>query len=258
MSIIAGFNFKPFTGVSLHNGLALFLYKHLNSEKYFVRTMYDARLHRGKYNYPTKLKDLLKQRQSDVYVWICTLNDDSVKTRNAALAKVTLELTAKEMLYLGKCPQKYFKAPSGASECFTVWSMTHCETAAVYYFTERVNAPVVGKVNSQIISFNGYVMANIPHANRAMYYFFKRMHEDCKAPSPEHFTLNCLESQYDSLIEAERAVLKFSRQDLSDNIIVLNKVCDTDALYYRNTVLKMPILTMDEYLDHTYNCETTV
>lgn len=205
-------------------------------------------MHRGRHNYPTRLKDLLRQDPSDIVIWIHDLANDSKDTHANVLNKVMTSLIANDMNYTRTRTPRPSKALGEASTKHTVWSMTHQETGAVFYFAERIGVLVSGKINSRLITFNGYVMANLPHANRAMYYFFIRMHEMHMVPSPEHFAVRDLEYEFETSEEAEIQVTRLSRFDLHQNIVVLNKVSGVDALYYRNTVLRMPTLSMQEYL----------
>lgn len=245
---IADFTFRPINGIPLYPGPGVYMYIHQTSGKCFVRAMRNVRMQKSNKNYPAPLKALLKTHPSEVLLYLAELPKDTKEVLYLASRAVATHLSGKGLLYKKPKPSRggmYRILPGEESDGYTVWRMLHKKTGAVFYFEELKGICVKNKISQRMLTFNNYVMKNIPNTNRAMYHFAK-----------QHFPLDVEQWDVQDLAltfsterEAMAHITKLSKQHLEKAEPVLNRIASFDPLYYRNTMLKLtPHLGMGEYL----------
>lgn len=220
---------------------------HQASGKCFVRAMRNSKAQRGKNNYPNCLKELLKTHSCEVLLFLAELPKDTKEALYLASRSVVSALSEKGILYKRPKPNRggIYRQLNGEENIrFTVWSMVHKETGAVFYFEEVKGVDVVSKVAQRIRTFNNYVEKNIANANRVMYYFAKK-----NFPlAVEDWAVRDLELELTTEQKALLHITKLSKQHMESNEVVLNRVSNIDALYYRNTMLKLEHASIGQYL----------
>jgi hypothetical protein len=244
---IAGFNFRQLKAPTLFSGPGVYIYMHQASGKCFVRAVRNSRTQRGPNNYPKQLKDLLKVNRSEILIFLAELKKDTKEVLFLASSAVRTNLSERGMLYKNTKPGAggaYRLLPGEGKELYTVWVMTHARTGALYYFEEIQGVDVVQKVSQRMLSFNNYVLKHIPNENRTMYNFAK-----------DHFPLDIskwvirdLELAFLSEQDATKYITRLSKQHLEANEVVLSRISNMDALYYRNSILKLSHVSMEQYL----------
>lgn len=240
---IAGYKFHLFTGPTLCGTPGVLIYIHQASGKCFVRVMRNVRKQRGKNNYPTPLKEMLKIHTSEVLVYIADVPKDTKEALHQASRTVRAHLTAKGVLY--KNPRtKNDSDGQSSSVRYTVWKLTHRRSGAVYYFEEVKGVDVLRRIAQRIRTFNNYVEKNLVNANRVMYHFAKKYFPLVLGS----WTIEDLDLELPGEKEALLHITTLSKQHLENNVAVLNRINNTDALYYRNTILKLPHIGIDDYL----------
>lgn len=243
---LANFEFRQIITPTITSTPGIYIYVHEATGKYFVRAMRNARLQKNKNNYPALLKEFLKKNNSEVVIYLADLKDDSKETLFNASKIIATLLTERGLLY--KRPEGVnnglHKCAAGSTDVYTVWSMTHKVTGAVYYFEEVKGRDVTGKVNGRMGTYNSHVEKRLSHINRVMNGFAKN-----------HFPLQLndwilrdLDLAFISEAAACKYITKASKQHLEAKEIVLNRVSNMDVLYYRNSMLKLPHVSLNEYL----------
>lgn len=244
---ISGFNFRLQKVPTLFSGPGVYIYIHQATGKYFVRAMRNSRAQRSKNNYPTQLKDLLKTNNSEVLIYLAELSKDTKEAIFLAGRSVSTHLSEKGLLFKNTGPNRggvYRQLPGEGNDIYTVWVLTHKKTGAVFYFEELKGVDVTVKVSQRMLTFNNYVFKGIANENRVMYHFAK-MHFPLDI---SHWVIRDLDVAFQSEQEATRHITKLSMQHLKDKEVVLSRVANIDALYYRNTMLKLPHVSVEEYL----------
>lgn len=243
---VAGFNFRIFNPESGYAGPGVMIYTHVASGKQFVRTFANCRHQRTRKNFPTPLQELLKKTPSEVYLYICELQKGTRDVLYAASRTIISVLSEAGTLYRRERPARglYRELPGQESIKYTVWSMTDKLTGAVFYFPERVGIQVTGKASNRIATFNGYVSKCVVNANRVMHHFAKKHFP----LTLEQFVLRDHELSLSGEEAALSEITKLSRANLMDGVTVLSRVSSTDALYYRNNMLRLPHLGIDAYV----------
>lgn len=247
---IAGYNFIKVTGTSFYSGSGIFIYLHQATGKCFVRALRNCKVQRGKNNYPNYLKELLKVNSSEVVLFFAEITKDTKEAVFLASRAVVAGLSEIGKLYKRPKPNRggiYRQLNGEELQRYTVWSMMHRGTGAVFYFEELANTDVTDKVKQRLRTFNNYVAKGITNSNRVLHYFTK-----------QHFPLllddwviRDLEMQLVSEQKALLHITKLSKNHLESNEVVLNRICNTDSLYYRNALLKLKHVSLEEYLQHT-------
>jgi hypothetical protein len=244
---IAGFNFRHLRNPTLCGGPGIYVYIHQSTGKCFVRAMRNARGQRGPNNYPNYLKELLKTNKSEVLIFLAELPKDTKEALYLASRAVVSHLSEKGMLYKRPKPNRggvYRQLPGEGEELYTIWIMTHAKTGAVFYFEEIKGVDVTNKVSQRMLTFNNYVLREVSNANRVMYGFAKKHFPlDVSGWVVRDLDLAFLYEQ-DALLH----ITKLSKQHLEAKEVVLSRVSNIDALYYRNSMLRMPHISMEEYL----------
>lgn len=245
---IAGFKFRQLLTTTLFSGPGLYLYIHQATGKCFVRSMRNSRMQRSKNNFPNQLKDLLKKNNSEVLIYLSELEKDTKEALFLASRIVATNLSEKGVLYKAPKPNRggmYRQLPGEENQLFTVWVMTHRETGALFYFEEVKGVDVASKVTQRMLTFNNYVFKQISNQNRVMYEFAKQ-----NFPLDiEGWVVRDLDVAFQTEEEAIRHITKTSKQHLEAGEVVLNRISNVDALYYRNSLLKLtPHVSMEEYI----------
>lgn len=243
---VAGFQFRVFSSESRYSGPGVLIYTHATTGKQFVRTFANCAHQRSRNNFPTPLKELLRKVPGDVHVYLSELQTGTRDALYVVSRAVISALTEKGTLYRRERNSRgiYRPLPGEENIKYTVWSMTDRATGAVFYFPERVGIQVTGKVNQRIMTFNGYVLKNVVNANRVMHHFAKKYHP----LSPEQFILRDLGLEVEGEEAAFAEITKLSCNDIKQGICVLSKVSSTDALYYRNNMLRLKHVGVDQYI----------
>lgn len=248
---IAEFKFRPIKGIPLFSGPGVYIYVHQASGKCFVRAMRNVRMQSSPNNYPGSLKALLKTHPSEVLLFLAELSKDTKEARYLASRAVATHLSEKGVLYKKPKPHRggiYRQLPGEEITSYTVWSMVHKDTGAIFYFEEIKGAAVANKVSQRMLTYNNYVIKNVVNANRAMYYFAKQQFP----LDIEQWIIRDLDLSFETEREAMTHITKLSKQHLENKEVVLNRIASLDPLYYRNAMLKViPHLSMTEYL--TFN-----
>ncbi len=245
--ILAGFNFRKVTGESFYSGPGVFVYLHQATGKCFVRAMRNSKVQRGKNNYPNYLKELLKINSSDVVLFFAEIEKDTKEAIYLASRSVVTKLSEMGKLYKRPKPNRggvYRQLPGEDAIKYTVWSMLHKETGAVFYFEEIANAAVVDKVAQRLRTFNNYVTKGIVNSNRVVHYFTKQYFPLLI----DDWVIRDLETNLESEHKALLHIAKLSKGHLENSEVVLNRICNTDSLYYRNAMLKLKHVSLEEYL----------
>lgn len=243
---IAGYKFHPYKGPSVYSAPGIFIYIHQSSGKCFVRAMSNRREQYGKNSFPESLRELLKTNASDVLIYVADVSDNTRETLHAAAKVIRTNLASKGMLYKSlrtKVVGGQLVPVKGAAR-FTVWEMTHRATGAVYYMEEVKDVCVQNRVSRHMLTFNNYVIKRVVNTNRSMYHFAKN-HFPMDVDSWDVVDLS-LDLDTEKAIVSQIAML--SKKHLEGKGIVLNRVCNEDALDYSNLVLRLPTRTMAEYL----------
>lgn len=237
---IAGYTFRPVKGRILCGSPGIYIYIHQTTGKFFVRAMRNSRAQRGKNNYPNYLKELLKDKPSEVLLFLAEIAKDTKEALTLASRVVISHLSEKGVLYKRKKPDR-----NGIfQEKYTVWMLTHKKTGAVYYFEEIKGVPVEAKVSQRLLTFNNYVLKDLVHANRVMHYFVKQF----GLTDIGHWDLTDLNHSFETEHEALFHITQLSRDHFVKEGLVLNRINNIDSLYYRNTMLKLSHLTVVDYL----------
>lgn len=234
---IAGYKFHLLNAPALYGTPGVLIYIHQATGKHFVRVMRNVRKQRGKNNYPTPLKELLKTNTSEVLVYVADVMNNTKEALHRASSIVRAHLTSKGVLY--KKPKT-----ETVAKRFTVWKLKHRQSGAVFYFEEVKGVEVQRKVEQRMKTFNNYVVRSIVNANRVMYCFASKFFP-LKVSDWDIEDLN-----FDFPLQRE-AILRIgtlTKLHLEANEVVLNRIFSFDSLYYRNTFLKLPRIGIEEYL----------
>jgi hypothetical protein len=247
---IAGFKFRAVTGQVLYSGPGIYIYTHQATGKSFVRAMRNCRAQRSKNNYPNLLKELLKTNPSEVLLFMAEITKDTKDALYLSSRAVLSHLSERGVLYKRPSPNRggaYRVLPGEEKIRFTVWKLCHRETGAVFYFEEISTVPelaILARISQRMLTFNNYVLKTIPNANRAMYYFVK--HHGLTDIS--HWDITDLAQEFESEHKAMLYITRLSKQHLEAGEVVLSRISSVDALYYRNSMLRLPHASMEEYL----------
>lgn len=244
---IAGYSFRTLTGPILCSSPGIFIYTHQASGKCFVRALRNSRTQRGKNNYPTHLKELLKIHPSEVLIFHADLAKDTKEALFLASRAVITHLSEKGVLFKRTTPGRggvYRVLHGEAEQRYTVWSMTHKTTGAVFYFEEIRTIEVLGKISQRLLTFNNYVIKQIQNANRVMYAFIKQN----GLSDISHWIIRDLDLDLPNEKTALQHITKLSKQHLESGDVVLNRIASNDALYYRNSFLRLPHKSIEEYV----------
>ena len=243
---IAGYKFHLFRGPTPNSSPGIFIYTHQKSGMCFVRAMRNIRMQRGRNNYPTKLKELLKTDPSEVTVYVADVPRNTKEMLHFATRIVSNHLSMKGTLYKDPKPdhvEECFASIDNAKR-FTIWELTHRRTGAVFYFEEIRGVDVLRKIWQRLRTFNNCVEKNISATNRVMYHFTKKFFPlDLGDWEIKDFGMDLVTEK-----EAAACIATTSKKHLEEKRVVLNRIHNTDALYYRNTVLKLPHIGIEEYL----------
>lgn len=244
---ISGYNFRRVAGTSYYSGPGVFLYLHQETGKYFVQTFRNSQRQKSKKNYPKHLKELLKTNASEVVLFFAELEKNTKEALHHTSCHLIGKLSEMGKLYERAKPNRgnlFVELGLIPPQFYTVWSMVHKSTGAVFYFEELEGVCVVERVEQRIKTFNNYAAKCISNANRVMYQFTK-----------QHYPLHVNDWVVRDLAthsESERKVLqiitKLSKTHLEQGEVVLNRICNNDSLYYRNALLKLPHVSIEEYL----------
>lgn len=244
---IAGYNFRQVKGPILCSSPGIFIYMHQATGKCFVRALRNARIQRSKNNYPNYLKELLKANPSEVLIYMADLHKDTKEALFLASRAVVTHLSAKGVLYKRPKPHRggiYRQLADEAQQAYTVWCMTHMFTGAVYYFEEIKGVETLGKISQRLLTFNNYVIKSIPNGNRVMHSFIKKH----GLSDISHWLIRDMDLELPTEQQACLYITKLSKQHLDANEVVLNRISGHDALYYRNSLLKLEHKSIEEYL----------
>lgn len=243
---IPGHSFNRVTGTSLYSGPGIFIYVHQETGKCFVRAMRNARMQRSKNNYPKYLKELLKTKTCEVSMYFAEVDKDTKDALYLASRDVITKLSAVGRLYKRPKPNRSIDAkhPDGTPVRYTAWSMTHIDSGAVFYFEEVAGVDVSEKVVQRLRTFNNYVAKSIVNSNRVLYYFTKQHYP----LSSDGFVLRDLQLDAVTEQQALKLITLRCKAHLEAGEVVLNKVCNSDSLYYRNAFLKLDHKTIEQYL----------
>jgi hypothetical protein len=244
---IAGYTFRPVMMQTLCSSPGIFIYTHQATGKSFVRAMRNCRTQRSKNNYPAQLKELLKSNPSEVLLFLAELPKDTKEALYLASRAVAAHLSEKGVLFKQEKPHRggiYRQLNGEEKQRYTVWLLTHKASGAVFYFEELTGVVVTAKVSQRMLTFNNHVLKKVSNANRVMYEFAKK-----------HFPLDIggwtvrdLELEFETEQEAQRHITRKSKQHIEAGEVVLNRVSNIDALYYRNTILKLDHVGIEAYL----------
>lgn len=245
---IPGYKFRKVTGTSFYNGPGVFIYLHQATGKCFVRALRNSKIQRSTNNYPSYLKELLKINTSEVILYFTELEKDSKEALYLASRSVVTKLSEMGKLYKRPRPNRggMYRQLMGEQlpQYYTVWSMLHKATGAVFYFEEIEGECVVAKVEQRLRTFNNYAAKSISNTNRVMYQFAKQHY-------PLHtsdWVIRDLQTHSESEQKALQIITKLSKTHLESREVVLNRVCNNDSLYYRNAMLKLPHVSLEQYL----------
>lgn len=244
---IAGYEFRPVLTPTLSSAPGIYLYIHQASGKCFVRAMRNARMQKSKNNYPNQLKELLKTNSSTVLIYLADLEKDTKEACFLASRAVASLLAERGSLFKKpkNCKGGIYRTLPGEEEAlFTIWVMTHKATGAVYYFEERKGLNVAAKVSQRMLTYNNYVIKDLTHINRVMSNFAKKFFP----MDISQWMVRDLDASYMTELEAQKHITKLCKNHLEANEVVLNRVSNLDAIYYRNSLLKLPHKSMEEYL----------
>lgn len=248
---LAGYNFRIVKGQVIYGGPGIYVYVHQATGKCFVRAMRNIRAQRSKNNYPALLKELLKNNPSEVMLFLAELPKDTKEALYLASRAVLSSLSEKGVLYKRPRPSRggaYRLLPGEEAIKFGIWRMTHKKTGAVFYFEDvhgTAQEKITAKVSQRMLTFNNYVMKNVVNANRVMYHFIKHH----GLTDLKDWDVVVLDEVFVSEQEAQKRIIKLSRDHMvTRDAVVLNRVADIDALYYRHSMLKLPHLSMEEYI----------
>jgi hypothetical protein len=245
--ILAGYNFRLVNSRPISSTPGVYLYIHQATGKCFVKAMRNVRVQCSKNNYPKQLKELLKSHHSEVLLYLADVDADTRAALITASTKVKHVLSGRGVLFKEYKIPKNEQAAQLANETsafHTVWIMTHKETGAVFYFGARQGVDVMKSVSQRMLTFNNYVMKKVSNANRVMYEFAK-IHFPLDI---DHWVIRDLDLALLTEEDVDKRITKLSKQHLESNEVVLNRISNTDALYYRNSLLKLPHRGMTEYL----------
>lgn len=237
---IPNYTFKIVTGNSYYSGPGVFIYLHQATGKCFVKVLRNSQMQKSKKNYPKYLKELLKHHHSEVVLFFAELTDNTKEALFLASQQVVSSLFGMGKLYLRPNRNKDINSETR----YTVWSMVHIDTGAVFYFEEQAGLAVQEKVAQRLKTFNNYVAKEIVNLNRVV-------HEFTKQHYPLQLTdwvIRDLDTDYATIDQALKHITRLSKTHLEAGEVVLNRVCNTDALYYRNTLLKLPHVNITTYL----------
>lgn len=247
--VIAGLKFRLVKGTIFYNCSGVLIYKHKTSERYFVRAMKNCRMQRSKNNYPVQLKKHLKAVPGEVIIYMAQTPQCNREALMQSYRAVSKELSDKGLLYKDEeathKSNVYSMTEQERAAKWTVWSMTHKDTGAVFYFKHEAGECVQESVQQRFKTFDTYVEANIVHANRTMHSFAKQYWPLVD----QDWVVRDLGLSFDTEAQAKTCITKLTKTHLEQGEVVLNRVCDMDALYYRNHIIKLtPQVNMETYL----------
>lgn len=245
---IAGYTLRLLKGRLLCSSPGVFVFTHINTGLCFVSGKRNCRHYRGKINYPKPLKELVRTHPSEVAVFMSELPADTKEEIHKAVSTINQNLKDKGVLFKKSVKGIILSKKATRTEKeairLTVWKLEHKKTGAIFHFEEVVGQEVESRISKRMLTFNNYVLKNIANANRVMYYFVKKVgFVDIK-----DWTITDLGQAFTTEKEAILYITKASKELLEAGKVVLNYISSSDALYYRNTYLKLPHLGIDEYL----------
>lgn len=246
---ISGFQFRPVAGNSFYRGPGVFLYLHQATGKYFVQTFRNSQRQKSKKNYPKHLKELLKTNASEVILFFAELEKDTKEALHHTSCFIIGKLAEMGKLYERSKPNRsnvLVELGLLDPQFYTVWSMVHKTTGAVYYFEELEGVCVVERVEQRIKTFNNYAAKCIANANRVMYQFTKQYYPLVT----NDWVIRDLGTHSNTEREALKIITKLSKTHLEQGEVVLSRICNNDSLYYRNAMLKLPHLSLEQYLQY--------
>lgn len=244
--IIAGFEFKQQLRPTLLSVPGTYLYIHQTSGKCFVSSVRKASKQRSAKNYPTQLKDLLKVEDSQVIIYLAELPNDYRETLYSATMQVSKVLAERGSLFKDKeaTSNSIYGKQNNVVDIFAVWIMTHKETGAVYYFADKEGVDVMNKISQRMLTYNNHVIKKISHVNRTMMAFVKNHFP----VDVTHWVVRDTTARFTSEIEAQRFIVKQSKNSLDEKIVVLNRINSMDITHYCNHFLKLPTVSIEQYL----------
>ena len=243
---IAGYRFQLLNGPVLNSGPGVLLYQHQETGKFFIRVMRNIRMHRGKHNYPTALKELLRRTKSKVNVYVADVVNDTKAAMHTAARIVRAQLSARGKLYIEQksYDRSFSKQIMKTTEPFLVWRLVHEKTGAVFYFAAGRSEDPVEKFDQRLRTFNNYVIKGIVNANRIVYRFAKKFYP----LDITHWRVEKTENEYQTEQDAQAYIATLSKKDLEESRVVLSRISGMDSLYYRNKILKLQHVNIAEYL----------
>lgn len=231
----------------MYNCPGVLVYKHKDSNKCFVRTMKNCRMQRSKNNYPTQLKKLLKEQPSEVVIYLGELPKSTTDALFLSSRSVCMDLSERGLLWKedSAAARGIYRPLNGEEDLrHKVVLITHKDTGAVFYAHEQATRCSISGMTQRLNTFNNYVRKNIVNPNRVMHTFTQRHGE----LTLDHFVLREVACSFTSEKDAKVFINKKSFKHLQSSEVVLNRIADMDALYYRNSILKMDHASMDQYL----------
>lgn len=244
---IAGIRFRLIRGSIMYNCAGVLVYKHKDSNKCFVRAMRNCRMQRSKNNYPTQLKRLLKDQPSEVVIYLGELPKSTTDALFLSSRSVCADLSERGLLWKEDSikARGIYRPLNGEEDLkHKVVLITHKDTGAVFYAHEQASRCSASGMAQRLTTFNNYVRKDIVNPNRVMHAFTRRHGQ----LGMEHFVLRDVAASFTSEKDAKTFINKKCFAHLQNNEIVLNRIADMDALYYRNSILKLDHASMDQYL----------
>lgn len=208
--------------------------------------MRNCRAQRNKNNFPAALKQYLKTNPSEIALYLAELASDNKDVLHLSARSVADELSERGMLFKhDDLRHNIYKRLTGEQLVpFAVYKLTHVATGAVFYVYEQADVDVTERIEARFKSFNNYANKDIVNPNRVMHYF-------AKAHYPlqlDGWVVRDLNKKLPSEREAKLLITRLCKTHLEEGEVVLNRVSDMDVLYYRNAILGMSHMSMNDYL----------
>lgn len=240
------------------NGPTVFAYKHVASGKFYISSKIFPSKTIRTHALPTALRDYQKQDPSEVLLYAHLVDGATVNDLKKIVTRLNNFFNEKNLLICrrtNKAIQE--KGIDPKLRGHTIWIAKHELTGANYIYatmSDMDEATAKASFDARLVTHNAHVFRGVRHANRTMHEFTRKN----RPLLTNNWTISAKEEFYPGEVDVRRAIAILSKAMILEGKIVLNRICDVDALYYRNEILKLPTVDMNAYLELSIKCSKLV
>ncbi len=247
--IIEGFTFKAVDKHYDAKEPALFVYKHLASGKCYVRGLSCAGKNILHTDIPTAVKEYLVINPSEMILYACMQRGVGKLELARMVSKLNKAMFAKGVLIDRKVmrAEREELHSSGLKLAHFIWVATDKATDAKYVFVTpaaHTGSDVAATFKAKLATHNAHFRKNVRHLNRTMHEY-TRMNGGLTA---DGWSLQRIAGLHETEQAARRMLTTMSRDLLLNGQVVLNRINNNDALFYRNEILRQPNMCTSTYL----------